>query len=124
MQQTRSNQSLYYRETVDTFTGRIVAVPCSLDEWSESFSHRSRTQIEDVVTSDDGVEQRVSTVFLGLNHGIGQSPNLIYETMVFGGEHDGHTVRYENRDYALRGHVLIVLMLLGLGVDRDSDTER
>jgi hypothetical protein len=30
----------------------------------------------------------VSTVFLGLNHRYGDGPPLIFETMIFGGEHD------------------------------------
>lgn len=30
----------------------------------------------------------VSTVFLGIDHSIGSSPPLLFETMIFGGEHD------------------------------------
>jgi hypothetical protein len=31
---------------------------------------------------------RVSTVFLGMDHSFGEGPPLIFETMIFGGEHD------------------------------------
>ena len=30
----------------------------------------------------------VSTVFLGLDHSFGYGPPLLFETMIFGGEHD------------------------------------
>lgn len=36
---------------------------------------------------------RVSTVFLGLDHRFGEGPPLLFETMIFGGEHDQYQTR-------------------------------
>lgn len=36
---------------------------------------------------------RVSTVFLGLNHNWNDGPPVLWETMVFGGPHNGETER-------------------------------
>lgn len=46
---------------------------------------------------------RVSTVFLGLDHGFG-GRRLLWETCVFGGEMDGEMERYETRAQAVAGH--------------------
>jgi hypothetical protein len=50
-------------------------------------------------------DAEVSTVWLGIDHnfGLGGAP-LIYETMIFGGEHDEEQWRWPNRDAALAGH--------------------
>ena len=36
---------------------------------------------------------RVSTVFLGRDHSFGSGPPLLFETMIFGGEHDAYQER-------------------------------
>jgi hypothetical protein len=47
----------------------------------------------------------VSTVFLGLDHSFGGvGPPILFETMIFGGEHDGYMDRYRTREEALAGH--------------------
>jgi hypothetical protein len=50
---------------------------------------------------------RVSTVFLGIDHGFGGKP-LWFETMIFGGEHDGFQERYETWAEAELGHFCAV----------------
>jgi len=52
---------------------------------------------------DDGVW--VSTVFLGLDHAWpkGNTP-ILWETMIFGGEHDQYQDRYTSYEDALEGH--------------------
>jgi hypothetical protein len=52
---------------------------------------------------------RVSTVFLGLDHSFvpGGAP-VLWETMIFGGEHDGHTDRYTSQAEAIAGHASAV----------------
>ena len=47
----------------------------------------------------------VSTVFLGLDHSFckGGDP-VLWETMIFGGEHDGEQWRYTSRKEAIAGH--------------------
>ncbi len=47
---------------------------------------------------------KVSTVFLGLNHNFGDGPPVLWETMIFGGEHDQYQERYSTRKEALEGH--------------------
>jgi hypothetical protein len=52
---------------------------------------------------------KVSTVWLGLDHGMGfGAPPLIFETMVFGGSLDGTQERYASEEHARVGHHLIV----------------
>lgn len=46
----------------------------------------------------------VSTVFLGLDHQWGDGPPLLFETMIFGGKHDGYCERYATWDEAEAGH--------------------
>jgi len=45
----------------------------------------------------------VSTVFLGLDHAWGDTPEL-FETMVFAGDHGGDMERYSTWDEAEAGH--------------------
>lgn len=46
---------------------------------------------------------RISTVFLSTDHGFfGRS--LWFETMIFGGPHDGYQERYTTWDEAMAGH--------------------
>ena len=57
------------------------------------------------VAEDNVGRYRVSTVFLGLDHGHGRVP-VLYETMVFAGGSlvDGGMARYTTRQEALAGH--------------------
>jgi hypothetical protein len=57
----------------------------------------------------DGV--RVSTVFLGMDHGFRweakDSPNykpILWETMIFGGKYNDYQERYTSHEDALKGH--------------------
>lgn len=47
---------------------------------------------------------RVSTVFLGLDHGDGAGPPIVFETMIFGGPHDEYQERYSTYEEAMKGH--------------------
>lgn len=54
-------------------------------------------------TAKDDV--RVSTVFLGLDHRFGsEGPPLLFETMIFGGEHDQYQERCSTWDEAEAMH--------------------
>jgi len=59
------------------------AVPADLMTWAKWLEKADRHVAK---TEKDGV--RVSTVFLGLNHTYDDGPPQIFETMIFGGEHD------------------------------------
>jgi hypothetical protein len=57
----------------------------------------------------DGV--RVSTVWLGLDHGFKFGEDalpVIFETMIFGGQFDNYQIRYHTEDEARRGHAEVV----------------
>lgn len=48
---------------------------------------------------------RVSTIFLGLDHAFRRgAPPVLWETMIFGGPHDGYQDRYTSRAEAEAGH--------------------
>ncbi len=59
-----------------------------------------------------GEEVQVSTVFLHMDHSFNGGPPLLFETMVFGGLHDNHQVRYTSWEEAEIGHNEICQMVL------------
>ncbi len=75
------------------------AVPCSCNEWAECFEGTSRR-----VARSGNDDIYVSTVFLGLDHSFGEGNIQIFETMIFGGEHDQGMWRYATWDEAESGH--------------------
>lgn len=85
-------------------------VPVKVDDllaWGRELEKADRRVAADMLP--DGV--RVSTVFLGLDHGFGEGPPILYETMVFGGPSDGDCERYSTRAEALAGHAAVVARL-------------
>lgn len=84
----------------------------SLKEWAlwfeSHYTHErivARTEWYDAET-DENVT--VSTVFLGLDHQFLYGPPLLFETMIFGGEHDQEHIRYTTWYQAERGHKTMV----------------
>ncbi len=67
-------------------------------KWNETANRRVvKTQISKDVT--------VSTIFLGLDYSFSDNGEpLIFETMVFGGEHDGQMERYTTWEQSEKGH--------------------
>ena len=69
-----------------------------------------------------GISQ-ISTVFLSMDHSlggvIGDGRPVLFETMVFGGEHDGYQERYHTYDQAEEGHKRIVDMVDKVSIDRE-----
>ncbi len=53
----------------------------------------------------------VSTVFLGLYYSFGQGEPLLFETMIFGGEHDDYQERYSTWEEAEAGHAKALTMI-------------
>lgn len=74
-------------------------VECDLMTWARMFENGSRVVRKSTVCGID-----VSTVFLGLNHQYGDGPPLLFETMIFGGEHDQYQERYSTWGEAEAGH--------------------
>ena len=65
------------------------------------------------VAKDSVGDVKISTVFLGLDHGFSGGPPLFFETMIFGGKHDGYQDRYSTWDEAVAGHRRAVEMVKG-----------
>lgn len=78
--------------------GIPVAEP-DLLTWAQWYETADRSLME---TKCGAV--RVSTVFMGLDHGFGSVEPILWETMVFGGPLDGEEERYSTREDALEGH--------------------
>lgn len=95
-------------------------VPASAAEFGEWLQHAKETDRRIAATMVQrgvpgtapgdvaGVRVDVSTVFLGLNHAFGDGEPLLYETMVFGGPHDGRQLRCSTREEAVALHRLTV----------------
>lgn len=58
-------------------------------------------------------EVHISTVLLVIDHSFGDGPPLIFETMIFRGEHDEYQERYATREQALDGHARAVSLVRG-----------
>jgi hypothetical protein len=76
----------------------------TLEEWAELFTDESRRVARDKVG-----ESEISTVFLCLDHGHGDGPPVLWETMVFGGKLDGEQNRCSgSREQAQAMHAAMV----------------
>lgn len=76
-------------------------VPCNAIEFAEMFNNPGERVLEQV--DINGIT--VSTVFLGLDHRFSDDgPPILFETMIFGGEHDQYQERYCTWDEAMEGH--------------------
>jgi hypothetical protein len=62
---------------------------------------------------------KVSTVFLGLDHGWDGGPPVLWETMVFGGPHDEYQERYTSLAAEKEGHK----RALQLAADTESNVQ-
>lgn len=58
-------------------------------------------------------DSKISTVFLGTDHGFGFGPPVLWETMIFGGLHDGWSEHATSREGALTMHALAVRVARG-----------
>lgn len=74
--------------------------PITLDEWISENENSNRVALTWVGAA------RISTVWVGLDHRLGDGPPLIFETMVFGGHHrlGDQGERYSTEAEALAGH--------------------
>ena len=68
-------------------------------------------------------DAKVSTVFLGLDHSHTGPPPILFETLIFGGQHDGLMWRYCTRKSAEKGHAKVVQWLRdkAAGIFRDME---
>lgn len=73
--------------------------PISIMEWIDSYG------VNPICRWSNG-KVYVSTVFLGMDHGIPSDPlrPVLFETLVMGGILDGSMGRYPTYDLAIKGH--------------------
>jgi hypothetical protein len=91
----------YYRLDPDTHK----PIPVSADEIGEVLKDREGRQ----VARDQVGGLLVSTIFLGVDHGIHRQTPALFETMVFGLKDDrGYTRRYATWDEAVKGHAEVL----------------
>lgn len=87
-------ENLYY-----ILEGRTAKPVDSAIEWAAYYEHMDRSVKKTKLPNCE-----VSTVFLGINHRHGQGEPILFETMIFGGEHDNYCERYSTLDEAEAGH--------------------
>ena len=80
--------------------------PAELMKWARWFESVGDGR---VVAKTDIGHIHISTVFLGIDHRIGEpGPPLVFESMVFGGPLDGEQERYCTWDESVHGHDVLV----------------
>lgn len=80
--------------------GKTPVIENDLMRWAHWFEKADRTV---KVTRLPG-DVKVSTVFLGMDHGFLNDKPMLFETMIFGGEHDEYQERYATWEEAENGH--------------------
>ena len=83
--------------------------PLEMMDWATRFEDAESR----VLGRDDRDGVSISTVWLGLDHSWDDGPPLIFETMIFGGDHDQDQWRYSTREEAERGHAAAVALAFG-----------
>ncbi len=87
----------------------------SIEEWGRNLDKTKRiakNTIDNIV---------VSTVFLGINHSYDGHEPILFETMIFRGEHDHYQKRYVSKQDALAGHEIAVnLVMESLNKQKDG----
>lgn len=87
--------------------------PCDdLLRWGQWFEQDERRVVRKNTFPVGDSEVTVSTVFLGLDHSWQGGPPVLWETMIFGGDHEDEQWRYTSRDEAIANHEQIVNELL------------
>jgi len=74
-------------------------------EWIEANPERKAVKQEHIG------DIYVSTVFLGLDHAWNSNIPVLWETMIFGGEHDQYQERYTSYEDALEGHQIALTLI-------------
>lgn len=85
--------------------GKTV-IPADLMTWAKWFETADRGVAQDVIG-----EVRISTVCLGINHRWDDGPPLIFETMIFDGEHHQYQTRSSTWDEAEAQHAEAVALV-------------
>ena len=78
-------------------------------EWAKWFETADRHVAETHLSNN----VRISTVFLGLDHSFSGGEPILFETMIFGGEHNNYQERYSTWEEAEAGHEKAVSLAQG-----------
>ena len=89
--------------------GNPIVEP-DLIKWARWFETAERQIADDTIG-----QVQISTVFLGLYHSFSKGEPVLFETVIFGGEHDEYQERYTNRVAALAGHDQAVALVKDSG---------
>src|SRR5215467_2194035 len=77
-----------------------------------------------IVAKDYVGDVEISTVFLGLNTNyMSDGPPIVFETMIFGGDHDHKQMRYSTWEDAERGHRVMVELVKRVKMDPDTPVD-
>ena len=91
----------------------------SIEDWYKKNNPLSKTLFKNTFGEVD-----VSTIFMAMDHNFvinhGDEEPILFETMVFGGEHDNYQERYHTYDEAEEGHKRICEMVDKIAIDRDK----
>jgi len=83
--------------------------PCDLMTWVTQLEGMDRHVADEIING-----KRVSTVWIGLNHNLGDGLPLVFETMIFNSERsDCYLDRYTTWDEAVAGHEKAKQWVLG-----------
>jgi len=82
-------------------------VKSTIEEWSAWITKNPYRKIVGLtIIPHIDFNERVSTVFLGLDHGWARGLHpVLFETMIFGGPEDDFQERYCTYDEAFKGHI-------------------
>lgn len=89
--------------------GKTPVPTSDLHAWGRMFDDLEARR----VARDEIGSVSVSTVFIGLNHRFGDGPPLLFETMIFGGEHDQYQDRCSTWAEAEAMHAKAVALVRG-----------
>lgn len=67
-----------------------------------------------IIARETSGSAMISTVFLGFDHG-----GFLFETMIFGGEHNGYQKRYLEYEEAIQGHNDAVELVNKMQINRE-----
>lgn len=86
--------------------------PTTLEQWSKWRKDDNNLQVDLSIF----YWGKVSTIFLGKDYSNfpNQKPQL-FETMVFGGEHNGQFRRYSTWEQAVQGHKEVCMLVKAIG---------
>lgn len=94
---------MYYFLALD----KLTPVQCTLDEWLIFESSPSHFIAQEFING-----MKITTRFCGIDHFPDEDSPFLYETTISGGLFDGEELRYDSRQKAMQGHVMVCQSIL------------